>query len=885
MLLKYITKDTTEADFAQKLKQAESDETLSELKVQRDNFCHWLLKQDCEVKQTVAYSGAYSDLFAQQMDRLYKHWYDPRASKDPRHAVEVVPTRTWWSCLKSWPTRMSEPDTSVAKEALSPLQIETRELIIRAANNRDERRRKASDLHLKDIQATPDDKLASVYFNLGWNLYITRQANLAIKQYEQAQQIQPQNAAISNNMGNAYASLGKFEQAENMYKLAINLKPENAIFNSNLGWMYYKRGEEGDYACAEKCLKISTRNNVSSAEYHNLLGLVYYAQKSWIDAAREFNCAIILNPLDPVIYSNLASSYAEQNRTEDAIGTLNVAVQVALPEQKHLYNAKIGSVYADAKRSLEAIQVYETALESASQPFDQAIYSQRIGREYEKLEQWEQSAKFYSQALEQNPTSTDNAVNTIRAHTYLSAMPRDLVEQAENVCVRAATRARPQDPMPYYNWGMIYFYLNDYERAINKYWEAIRRAEASKRPSKEVARYYNQVALANRRLDHDELAIRYYNKAIELDPQSTSYSANLGLLLQARRRYDEAQPSLLTAYGQDAGNFNVILALIETYLYGSQPNIDKAIEFCQLAQQINLLNSPSPHELLGDTYILANQPELAIEEYNKALKLAVKQSDVIRIRKNLLKILKRCVTEQPTNIKWLERLASLQSQEQPNEAIENYTKAMQLAKADPQQLGKLYDGRGQAYYRMTEWEKAAKDWEVGLELIGDGDTKSALLHNNLGTAYDALKEAERALAEYQAASRLAPDNFVAHYNIGIALYRQKRYDLAVGAFQEAARLYSGFASISFNLGNCYYRLDYRDLADEKWQEAVQLLPSYSDAFYNLGVAASKRPDTERAGYYWKRALQTDQSHAQARAALDAVEAGTVSEIDIAEVKT
>lgn len=110
------------------------------------------------------------------------------------------------------------------------------------------------------------------------------------------------------------------------------------------------------------------------------------------------------------------------------------------------------------------------------------------------------------------------------------------------------------------------------------------------------------------------------------------------------------------------------------------------------------------------------------------------------------------------------------------------------------------------------------------------------LHKNLGDLYfDAFKLTE-AIAEYKAAIRLDPRDFVAYKNMGFACHmcgicdRPGGYEEAVSAFERALELSPTDAEVLYGLGTSYESLGETDKAfnvyfklkalDEFWADSL-----------------------------------------------------------------
>ncbi|MBE9593113.1 MAG: tetratricopeptide repeat protein, partial [Proteobacteria bacterium] len=163
----------------------------------------------------------------------------------------------------------------------------------------------------------------------------------------------------------------------------------------------------------------------------------------------------------------------------------------------------------------------------------------------------------------------------------------------------------------YSNRGLAYAELNQYESAIEDYNEAIKL-----NPNLAEA-YYNR-GIAYAELKKYERAIEDYNKAIELNPKYAEAYNNRGIAYAELRKYGRAiedynqaielNPNLVMAYN------NRGIAYAELRKYG------RAIEDYNRAIELNP-NLVMAYNNRGATYAKLKKYERATEDYNEAIKL------------------------------------------------------------------------------------------------------------------------------------------------------------------------------------------------------------------------------------------------------------------------
>ena len=153
--------------------------------------------------------------------------------------------------------------------------------------------------------------------------------DLAIKEYTQAIQLDPNLALAYNNRGLIYDEQGKYDLALADYNQALEIDPNLALAYNNRGIVYYQQGKY-DLALAEfnKALEINPEDDKS---YYNR-GLVYGSQGKYDLALSDFKKAIEINPELAEAYQYVGVVYTEQRNIEAANSNLERAKQLYIEQ-------------------------------------------------------------------------------------------------------------------------------------------------------------------------------------------------------------------------------------------------------------------------------------------------------------------------------------------------------------------------------------------------------------------------------------------------------------------------------------------------------------------------------------------------------------------------
>ena len=181
------------------------------------------------------------------------------------------------------------------------------------------------DLAIRDydsaIQLAPND--VDSYINRG-NFYCKHgNQDLAIKDYDKVLELDSNNVEAYIGRGNAYTNTGHLAQRD-LIK-AIELNPNNFKAYMARSIIYLKIGQNN--LALEDANKAVELNPDNPAVYNNR-GLLYNNLKQYDSALQDYNKALELDPKNFSAYKGRAMIYCEMQEYERAIEELNKCIEI-----------------------------------------------------------------------------------------------------------------------------------------------------------------------------------------------------------------------------------------------------------------------------------------------------------------------------------------------------------------------------------------------------------------------------------------------------------------------------------------------------------------------------------------------------------------------------
>jgi len=211
--------------------------------------------------------------------------------------------------------------------------------------------------------------------------------------YERTRTFAPKSARLRADLGEAYYSKGRKEDALQSTLEAIRLRPSYYAAYSNLGTIYMSLGQP------EKAIEAYRNSLRVNPRYFNAwfnLANVYKDRKEYKKAISAYENAIHYKPSLANAYNNVGICYSRIGEKEKAIQYYKQGIKLN-PRNNRFYN-NLASTYSDLGRHNEAISLYNKALQLNPNRRDVPIIYYNLALGYARIGDQENATKAFQTA-------------------------------------------------------------------------------------------------------------------------------------------------------------------------------------------------------------------------------------------------------------------------------------------------------------------------------------------------------------------------------------------------------------------------------------------------------------------------------------------------------
>ncbi|NXY28046.1 TMTC1 protein, partial [Pomatorhinus ruficollis] len=361
---------------------------------------------------------------------------------------------------------------------------------------------------------------ASALNNLGT---LTKDVVEAKSYYRRALQLNPQHNRALFNLGNLLKSQGKKEEAVILLRDSIKYGPEFADAYSSLASLL---AEQERLKEAEEVYKAGIENCPESSDLHNNYGVFLVDTGSPERAMSHYRQAILLSPTHHVAMVNLGRLHRSLGQNKEAEVWYKRALKVS---RKAEILSPLGALYYNTGRYEEALQVYREA--AVLQPSSKDIRL-ALAQVLAMMGRTKEAEKMTNHILSEDAACLEcyRLLSAIYSKQELYAKALEAIEKA--------LQLKPKDPKVI---SELFFTKGNQLREQNlldKAFESYKRA-VELNPDQAQA-WMNMGGIEH--IKGSYITARdYYEKALQLVPNSKLLKENLAKLDRLEKRFQEVQ--------------------------------------------------------------------------------------------------------------------------------------------------------------------------------------------------------------------------------------------------------------------------------------------------------------------------------------------------------
>jgi tetratricopeptide (TPR) repeat protein len=611
-------------------------------------------------------------------------------------------------------------------------------------------------------------------------------------------------------------------------------------------------------------------NARSEAYYHFSKARLLDDEGQATRAIDEYKKALELDPNNALIYSEMAQSYARNNRISESIEAAGKAI--AIDRDDIEAHKLLSTIYLQAITRATAQQPPSVdTINKAIHEFEEIVRidsTERtsivtLGRLYQIKGDRDKATEIFKKLLVVEPGSEEGATALAKLHMEAGNF-KEAVSLLEGFVVR-----RPDSDQALQTLGEAYSELQEYSKAA----EAYRRASELDPDDIELKKAEAQALFQGEKLDE---AVKLYDEIVKAEPEDPIALLRLGQIYHRQMKYDLARQNLqkaadafpdsvevqfnLVMLDRDQGRLddalkraNEIIKKTERpnarYSEGERQNRRIFLNYQGLLNQtlgnydaaikafldVKALTSDRDGRVDGmiiETYRLAKNVDKALQFSEQLLaetpenrQLKIVHADLIAEKGRLDEGIKTLQQMQKGNDDDLDILSAMvgiyQRAKKWDQAQTVLTTAIQRFPKEEQ----VYFLQGSVYEKQKKYDDAEKAFRKALEIEKDDPAVLNYLGYMLATRGVHLDEAE---ALVRKAVESDPTNGAYLDSLGWVYYKQNKLDRAEEYLKKAAIFYGTDPDIHDHLGDLYFKTKRYDDARTAWTKSIQLSTEQED---------------------------------------------------------
>jgi len=713
--------------------------------------------------------------------------------------------------------------------------------------------REAAQLYQGAIDVSPDHLAARTHLA---RLYVLSAVpEKALEYLKPALDQHPDNAELLSLRAAAKVQQKDTTGGEVDARRAVELDPGNADAVATLAGIYMSSKET---AKAVTLLEEGIRRIPANVDLRLVLAQVYGTQNRPADVERILLELVRLRPQDKSQRIRLAQFYAGQNQVEAAERVLREGLKAA-PADRELKLALVD--FLAARRSPEVAEKELTAMIAADAGDFELQFA--LAKFYESSGDVQRAEAVYQRVIDAE--KMDSAGLMARDRLALLRAKRNDIPGAEKLIGEVLAKS-PRDNEALLLHGNIALERKDPKSAIADLRTVLRDQPNAVPALRTLARAH----LAN---GEPAIAEETMRRALEANPNDAGVRLDLAQLLSQIGKPDQAKPIVAELVKQQPGNVAAldaqfrICAALKDYA-GAQA----AAEALTAADP----KSGNGYYYQGTLAEAQNRNDEALRLYGKAADLRPDSYDPLQAQIRLLVKSKRV----PEAIKRLDAVTA----SSPTVALAPNMKGQLLLEEG--RFSEAQDAFKAAITRMPKWWSPYRGLAFTQFAVKDVDGAVATLRNAQATAdrpdllgieiasyYERAGDADKAIREYEAVLRSAPQSDPAANNLAMLLVTFKKDPASIDRAKALAARFAESVNPSYldTYGWVLFKHGEAAASVPVLERVVSKEPDVPLALYHLGMAQSQAGNTTEAVGNLSRAVKSGAKFSgldEARAVLD-----------------
>lgn len=350
--------------------------------------------------------------------------------------------------------------------------------------------------------------------------------------------------------------------------------------------------------------------------------------------------------------------------------------------------------------------------------------------------------------------------------------------------------------------------------------------------------YPNDPQLIATYVDHyfkqnqQDKAVEMLKKLVQADPENGRAHLALADVYLQQKEEQKAFDELTLAFQSPDIDIDTKMKIL-IRVHESSPKIDPKVTALVNQMVLDYPNESKAHSIQGDYYLRAEEDELALKAYKRALELDKSvfaiwnQVMIMEYQAKAFEDLyvdgKECTSLFPTNstVSLLYGVAANQLKKY-NEAIDILSVGIEMVINDKRMEAEFLGQLGEAYFGISDIKKGKENYGKAIQL----DAFSSLLKNNYAFRLAIAKtDLDLAVSLSQQAVTASPNHAEFIDTYGFVLFQMEDYSKAKVEFDKAYAIDTNNKAVLEHIGDTFFKTGNVQEAIVWWEKAKNLNPS------------------------------------------------------------